>query len=253
MKKLQKHFLYLFLLSTFFGFSQKKLFSNEVGIYVGPVAIASDYNDFENFYTGNIGYNVGIVHYMNFLCSGNCSAYSYRSYLRDHFKVRNEFIYSRVNLKHYGNVIDEDPISLEDDRYRAMEGQLTTYQLGSSLEFYPWSIRSYESGGSFWLPSIGLGAFYTYYTPNNFSTQGFLQSPDWTPGPYINNINNDSGSTISVMGSASARLRISPAEDLLLQARGQYYLSDWVEGVSLPGSRNDITLSLAIGYIYYLD
>ncbi len=254
MKKIQT----LLCFVVFFGIltnmsAQRKLFTNEIGIVAGGAFISSDYADYSSLLSGNIGYSVGVVHYMNFLCAISCSATSSSSYFRNHFKVRNDFSYARVNLKHHGNITDPNNTSTEAQQYRAMRGQTTIYKVGSSIVYHPISIRDFEGGYQLFLPEISLGAAFVHYKPENYSTLGFLNDPSALPPEYFNNIPNRAGITAALTGSVGTRIKLSAVEDLLLQGRFNYFFSDEIEGVVLPNTKNDMLVNILIGYVYYID
>ncbi|NAS31174.1 glutamate dehydrogenase [Flavobacteriaceae bacterium R38] len=236
-------------------------FSNEIGAYAGPVALYSDYGQRQNFDTniGNVGFTIGLTHYMNFSYTNGYNIYSPLNYVKDHFKIRNEISYTKVNLQHFGDFVAPDRTSLFAQQLRGMRGESSIFSLGSSVEFYPLSIKNFESNGYKISPHIGAGIHYSFYTPRAFSTLGVLGDPAVTPEKFQGAFTNESGSAISLVGSIGGRYKISPLEDLLLQAKWQFFFSDFVDGLSpdenrFPENRaNDWLFSIQIGYIFYLE
>ena len=63
---------FIISLILLFGFSNSTLaqfgFSHEIGVIAGPVAFQSDYGERADISTntGNTGYGIGIIHYLNF-------------------------------------------------------------------------------------------------------------------------------------------------------------------------------------------
>lgn len=254
MKNLNKHTIWVFfMLTTTLSFAQSKLFTNELGVFIGPVLMDTDYYDVENLASGNIGYSVGVVHYMNFLCGGNCTSASLNSYFKNHFKVRNDFSYSRINLKNNGAIVDASDTSAEADRYRAMRGQTTLYQLGSALEYYPTGIRDFESGSQLLMPSISIGAQLIHHDGDNYSTLGFISDPNVLPAKYTNTVDNRPGLTGAILATAGTRIKLSPIEDIFIQARYQYFFSDRVEGITIPNSSTENATSIVVGYVYHIE
>ena len=85
---------FIFLLGTNYSFSQLG-FSHEIGVIAGPVEFRSDYGTRNSPETnfGNVGYGIGIVHYINFAYRADCNCYSADTYFNDHFKLRSEISY----------------------------------------------------------------------------------------------------------------------------------------------------------------
>lgn len=111
-------------------------FSNELGIAIGPVAFKSDYGIKGNSETnyGNVGFGIGLMHYINFSYSSGYGGYTRDTYFNDHFKVRNEVFYHSTKLDHYGKFADQN--NIKGEKLRAMHGQAKVLELGSSLEWY---------------------------------------------------------------------------------------------------------------------
>ena len=144
----------LLLVFLFFVFPKQEIFgqlgfSHEIGVITGPVAFYSDYgvrNDFETN-SGNIGFGVGIIHYINFAYRDDCNCYSRDLFFNDHFKIRNEIDFHKTNLEHFGKWVDPDKTSITADQLRAMKGSTTVFEIGSQLEYFPMSIRDFQAGG----------------------------------------------------------------------------------------------------------
>ena len=64
------------------------------------------------------------------------------------------------------------------------------------------------------------------------------------------------GNTFAIVSSIGVRYKLSQDADLMLDLRGQYYLSDWIDGLNhnlASNKNNDWLVWLNFGYIYYLD
>ena len=71
--------------------------------------------------------------------------------------------------------------------------------------------------------------------------------------PYID---DSTGSTYAIVGSVGTRYRLNDNSDLVLDARWQYYGSDWVDGLNHDNPQNeanDWIFWLNVGYIFYLN
>ncbi|GAA3775717.1 glutamate dehydrogenase [Corallibacter vietnamensis] len=248
------------LIGVYSGFSQLG-FSHEIGAIVGPVQFRSDFgeraNDRNNF--GNSGFGIGIVHYINFSYRADCNCYSTDTYFNDHFKLRSELSYNKTKLEHYGEWVAPDKTSTNADKLRAHTGEANNFDIGMQLEYFPFSIRSFQAFSYRIAPFVSLGVHYTSYNPKAYTSYGNSNINNannfysyWDPG----SINPDSGNTWSLVTSIGARYKLTPLSDLMLDLRWQYYGSDWIDGFDhqLPSNKhNDWLVWLNFGYIYYLD
>jgi hypothetical protein len=236
-------------------------FSHEIGFVIGPNAFQSDYGERSDFETniGNVGLELGIVHYLNFSYRAECNCFTRYTYFNDHFKVRNELTFTTVNLEHFGRYVGDDKVSLVADQLRAMHGSTRVLNLGTQLEFFPRSIREFESGGYLLAPYVALGVQYNYYTPTVESDFGRLTDPGVLPVKYQDAYQNESGSTWSVVASFGTRYKFTETSDLLFDVRWRYYFSNWVDGLNpdenlYPENKaNDWGFIINVGYIYYLN
>ena len=242
-------------------------FSHEIGVITGPVQFRSDYGIRENEPTnfGNTGIGIGVIHYLNFSYRADCNCYTTDTYFNDHFNLRNEISWNKTKLEHFGKWVDPNRTSIEADRLRGHKGFATNLDIGTQLEFFPLSIRSFQAFGYRFAPFASLGVHYTYYTPDVSTTfnnpdpsaYGDVTDPTnfysaWDPG----SIDASPGSTWSMVTSVGVRYKISKLADLMLDMRWQYYFNDRVDGLDhqLPSNKyNDWLLWLNFGYIYYLD
>tara|TARA_R110002072_G_scaffold22615_1_gene79252 strand:+ start:73646 stop:74467 length:822 start_codon:yes stop_codon:yes gene_type:complete len=248
-------------------------FSHEVGLITGPVAFYSDFgvrNDFETN-SGNVGYGVGIIHYINFSYRADCNCYTRDTYFNDHFKIRNEIDFHKTRLDHFGKWVDPDRTSITADQLRAMSGSSTVFDIGSQLEYFPLSIRDFSAGAFKISPFISLGIHWVNYNPEVTSDLGAVNTSFTTPDKYFNGFQQEPDSTWGVVASVGIRYKLTPLTDLLIDSRWQYYFSDWVDGlnptiqnnqqvlgegngVPVPENKaNDWIYWLNIGYVVYLD
>ena len=255
----------LILLSTSSAYAQLG-FSHEIGIITGPVAFKADFGERLDSGTnaGNTGFGIGLVHYINFAYQADCNCYTTDNYFNDHFKLRTEISFNKTKLNHLGKWVEDSRTSDEADKLRAHTGEANNFDIGMQLEFFPLSIRSFQAFGYRLAPFVSLGAHYVSYNPkvytdydngtndvgNVLDNNNFYSG--WDPG----SINPDSGSTWSVVSSIGVRYKLNMLSDLMIDLRGQYYFSDWVDGLDhqLNSNKyNDWLVWLNVGYIYYLD
>jgi len=141
-----KHLL-LAILSIAFVQTESKAqlgFSHEIGVITGPVAFQSDFGERFDFDTnaGNVGFGVGLVHYLNFAYRADCNCYSRDTYWNDHFKIRNEIDYHETNLDNFGPEAEDNDFG--GLRLRNHKGKARVWEIGTQIEYFP--IKSFHSG-----------------------------------------------------------------------------------------------------------
>ncbi|MGV6828850.1 MAG: THC0290_0291 family protein [Flavobacteriales bacterium] len=233
-------------------------FSHEIGVITGPVVFYSDFGQRNNFKTnaGNVGFGVGIIHYLNFSYRADCNCYTREAYFNDHFKIRNEIDYHKTNFDHFGRWVAPDQTGVFADQLRAMKGSTTVFDIGTQLEYFPLSIRDFAAGAFKIAPFMSVGVHWVNYNPEVYSELGPLNSSISTPEKYFDSFQQEGDSTWSVVASVGVRYKLSPLSDLMLDGRWQYYFSNWVDGLNpdVPENKaNEWIYWLNIGYIYYLD
>lgn len=255
-------------------------FSHEIGVIAGPVAFQSDYGERLDFETnsGNVGFGVGIVHYLNFAYRADCNCYSRDTYWNDHFKIRNEIDYHETNLDNFGEEArDNDFGGL---RLRNHKGKARVFEIGTQLEYFPMSIRDFQAGAYKLAPYVSLGVHYVSFNPeattllrSDGDIFGVVENPftaDPTDvGPALiegfgvgegrngTGIDDRPGDTWAITWSAGVRYKLGPLSDLLIDARWHFYTSNWVDGLNpdpRPSNRaNDWIFWLNVGYVYYIE
>lgn len=251
-------------------------FSHELGIIAGPVQFRSDFGSRDEFKTnfGNSGIGIGIVHYINFSYQADCNCYTTNNYFNDHFKLRNEISWNRTKLEHLGEFVNPDRVSVLADQLRAHKGVAQNIDIGTQIEFFPLSIRSFQAYGYKLAPFVSLGVHYTSFNPKASTT---YDNPDpsaygdilnqsniysnwfnnYTPDtdPYPINVNG--GGAFSAVTSIGMRYKLDKTSDIMLDLRGQYFFSDWIDGLNHNwegyNKSNDWLIWFNVGYIYYLN
>ena len=260
--------LIIIILTAQISFAQMG-FSHEIGIITGPVALKSDYGLRGEFETnaGNTGFGIGLVHYINFAYQADCNCYTTDNYFNDHFKLRTEISYNKTKLEHFGEYVDPVRTGLGAQQLRGQIGEANNFDIGMQMEYFPLSIRSFQAFAYKLAPFVSFGAHYVSYNPKVSTTFGDKNSqntlnyyqPWYTLDPDPINakpIDVSSGSTWSLVSSIGVRYKLSPISDLMLDLRGQYYFTDWIDGVDHKleyNKFNDWMVWLNFGYIYYLD
>lgn len=263
----QLTFISVFFIGISTGFAQK-WFSNEIGIIVGPVAFQSDFGERRDFETnsGNTGFGVGLVHFMNFEYRG--SGYAPYKYFFDHFKVRSEISWNKTNLKHFGKWVDPDRTGINADKLRAHSGETNNFDIGMQLEYFPFSLKEFSYARHAFTPFVSLGFHLTAYNPRAYTTYGDgnprnldnYYSPwhRYSDGSIRDSkfITTEGGTAFSIVGSVGTRYKLSYYSDLLLDLRWQHYFSDRIDGLNhgLPSNKsNDYMVWLNVGFVHYLE
>lgn len=264
-----KHLVSIFCLFIIVNSSHAQLgFSHEIGVITGPLQLRSDFGSRDDASTnnGNTGFGFGIVHYLNFSYRADCNCYTADTYFNDHFKLRNEISWNKTDLEHLGRWVDPSRTSTQANQLRGHTATATNFDIGTQIEFYPLSIRSFQSFGARFAPFASLGVHYTTYSPdvktdyvNPLDPLAFGDVNDadnfyseWDPG----SVNPNSGSTWSMVASAGVRYKVSRLSDIMLDMRWQYYFSDWIDGLNHQleyNKYNDWLVWVNVGYIVYLN
>ncbi|WP_299777503.1 glutamate dehydrogenase [uncultured Formosa sp.] len=221
----------------------------EIGLLAGPVQMRSDFGlkgDSETN-SGNIGFGAGLMLDINPMDWG-----SRRDYAYDHFKLRFDFSYNQTNLQHYGKYVAADQTSEDANRLRNQRGESKNFNIGAGLEYYPLSLRNFYYGFFDFTPYLILGAQYTYANPgSNITDSDQLFSP-WESG----SVNVDSFYTAALNTGVGLRYKVSEYSDFLIEAKWQFFNSDWVDGLNHQleyNKNNDSLIWINFGYVYYIN
>lgn len=281
-----KHLLPVFGLFLFSNNSYSQLgFSHEIGVIAGPVEFRSDFGSRFDEATnlGNSGIGIGLIHYINFAYRADCNCYSTDTYFNDHFKLRNEISWNYTKLDHHGEWVAPDKTSDNSWRLRGHHGVAENFDIGTQLEWFPRSIRSFQAFSYLLAPYVSLGIHYTSSSPQASST---YVDPNPGPNQTVGNvfdprniysywyedptflppvqpgetrqypIDPSNRGDWSMVTSVGVRYKIGVLSDLLLDLRWQLYFNDWVDGFNHKLSYNkfnDWLIWLNVGYVYYLD
>ncbi len=256
-----KHLTFLFCLLFGINITSAQFgFSHEVGVIAGPIAFQSDYGERKDWETnkGNTGIGIGLIHYINFSYRADCNCYTTDTYFNDHFKIRNEISWNKTTLNHFGPETEKN--NDNSARLRAHQGEANNLNIGTQLEYFPFSIRDFAAGAYKFAPYGSLGAQFTYYNPKATSSRegGILDEENNLFYEFQDGgLNLDSGTTWSVVASVGTRYKLTIMSDLLIDLRWQYYFSNWTDGLNheknIQDKANDWLVWLNVGYIYYLD
>jgi len=253
-------FPFVLFLSMQLSYSQLD-FSHEIGVIAGPIAYHSDFGERYDFDTnsGNMGFGIGLVYYMNFDYLVSYKLSHRNSYFRDHFKIRAELSWNKTKLNHFGEWVDDARTSTAADKLRAHSGEAQNFNLGAQLEYYPYSLKQYSRRGPDWAPFASLGLQYVFFSPTVQTAYGDQNIdnannfyPQWEPG----SITYEKGSTLSLVGSIGTRYKLTGLSDLMIDLRFQSFFDDKTDGLDhqlSSNKTNDWMVWLNFGYIIYID
>lgn len=235
--------------------------THEIGVVAGRVEFRSDYGQRHDTKTNlnNMGFGISFVDYLNFSYTDFVN-----DYFAEHFKVRNEFSYSKANLQHYGVWVEKNTIPLK--QLQAMRGTTQLINLGFQLEYSFLHIHDFEKTIGSFNPYISLGPQVSYYTATATSELGELGNITTTYPKYLvpsdgrpHGYSNESKAVFSVALNLGTRYKLTSMSDLMFDIRAQYFGSDWVDGLNpnedlFPENKsNDWLTFVGLGYIYYFE
>ncbi len=246
--------LFLFLCSnlTFAQYTNGGGTNQEIGIMAGPVFFQSDYGEagvFENYYKNN-GISIGVFYYVSAISDAKSS-------FSEYFKLRLEASYMKSTLNHYGKYVEPKYTNLFANQLRAMSGSVTAFNFGFQMEIYPFKTDDYN--GDTFSPYVSFGSQLSNYTSVVKSSLGPIGNSATTPDKYLDGIKNESGLTGSLTTSIGARYLLDKSNALIIDARIQYYFTDWMDGLNPDSNKypentsNDWSTTINLGYVYYFD
>ncbi|PJJ10301.1 hypothetical protein CLU83_3703 [Flavobacterium sp. 1] len=260
MTKLKIIALLLLIGLPFNSFSQAGI-SHELGVIAGRIEFRSDYGQRNDTQTNlnNMGLQIAFVDYMNFSYTDFVN-----DYFAEHFKIRNEFSYSKTNLQHYGKWTEKNTIPSK--QLKAMRGSTQLVNLGFQLEYSFVHIHDFERTIGSFAPYIALGPQVNFYTATATSELGELGNTNTTHPKYLvpsdghpYGFSNESKMVFSGVLNIGTRYKLTPMSDLVFDIRAQYFNSDWVDGLNpnrelfTENKNNDWLTFIGFGYILYLN
>lgn len=236
---------------------------HELGILIGPSLLLSDYGQRSNLTSSfnNAGLSMGIAHYLSF----NETSLKI-NFFKIHFKIRSELSYTRTILNHYSDWIKNNPTSQDAQQLKAMETKTSILNLGSQLEYFPFSeVYNMTDTPYKFSPYVSLGLLYSFYAPKTSSSLGKLGTEDVTFPKYLvpsdghkYGFTSEKSSCWSVVSSLGTRYKLFNDDELIIEARIQWFNSDWIDGLNISkkvyteNRSNDWQFWLNFGYVFQL-
>ncbi len=241
----------LFLIIVFSDVFSQGYYEHEFGFNTGIYQLRSDYGERFDSETnfGNQGITFGLSYYLNRASSRRTN------YFKEHVKYRIDFIFSSVNLEHYGEYAD-------DPRLEAMTGTFNNLGFSAGLEYYPFGIKIQEYSRTYSFfenlsPYAGFGLGVNYVSPDaESSLEGGLDNPEnifptFVPQDNDDGLNLDSRIVPSLNLRLGIRLNLGMRDGIILESSWMLFGSDLVEGLKPNGPQNkytDWSWGINIGY-----
>jgi len=219
--------------------------NHEIGVFLGPSFMQTDYGEAEQFKSSinNTGFGFGIAYIADFsdarLNSTLGRAFS------EHVKLRAELSYMKANFAYDGRPVDNP--SVEQNRFKAMEGSTKLLNLGLFTEIFVFNLTEDKK----LQPYVLLGASYTSVRPS-------LKSSLPYPSIYLpeeDNIFMEKQNVFSFTGGVGTRYKLDEV-DIVFEYRFQAFMSDRIEGLDsdISGDKyNDAQTIFNIGIVFELD
>ncbi len=260
-----KILLVLFLLGlSNLSYSQLEVY-NEIGVYGGMSQLQSDYGQVDNLNLETISYGLGLLFYVS-VDDYDVSYRPLRNYLKNHLKLRSELSFSEFNHRHLNKIAFKD--NLNSKKLEAMRGTTNLLHLGAQLEFYFFNMVEFENEKEpfHFNPFVSFGGGLNYYDTKAYSTLGEVGLIATTFEKFTfpsegrkYSVSTESKFTYSIATNVGTRLNVARGHDIIIDARFQYFFSDWIDGLN-PNRElypenvtNDTFIGINIGYIYYFD
>lgn len=247
-----------------YTFDNKHL-THDVGIFVGPYSIQSDYGQRYDLQSeiGNMALSVSLVHYLTFY--NRNARWNARYRIIDDIAIKTEINFLTTDdLRHHGKYIIGGGPNSNRQKLRDMRGSVSMLNVGVSAEYHLRDLRTFSAYYSDfnWLPYISFGLMYSMFENDLTTEHG---NGDWRSNPTLlftkwQNWQDRAvgkGSTGSAVLGAGIRYKLTERMDLSALARWQYFFSDNVDGLNAkndPANKyNEWLVSLQVGVIWHLN
>lgn len=246
--KLLKKIISIVILVTSISINAQKgmVVDNEIGIYLGPTFMQTDYGEANNFKSSvnNGGFGYGIAYIADFSNSKfNSKLFSFIS---KRLKTRIEFSYSKTLFEYDGAPV-ENVNSLEYENYKAMKGETKLYNFGAFSEIYFLSLKHNFK----FQPYFITGISYSIVNPSLNTTKAL---PDAFT-PENENVFLEQQNVVSFSSGLGLRYKLNTI-DFLIESRFNSFFSDRIEGLDsniTADNNNDAQVIFNIGIVFHLN
>ncbi len=246
--KIFKKILPVIILATCIHINAQKgmVVGNEIGIYLGPTFMQTDYGEANNFKSSvnNGGFGYGIAYIADFSNSKfNSKLFSFIS---KRLKTRIEFSYSKTLFEYDGAPV-ENPNNPEYKNFKAMKGKTKLYNFGAFSEIYFLSLKH----SSKFQPYFITGISYSIANPSLKTTEALPSA--FTP--ENENVFLEQQNVVSFSSGLGLRYKLNTI-DFLIESRFNSFFSDRIEGLDsnvTADNNNDTQVIFNIGIVFHLN
>lgn len=256
-------FTIVLLLPFFMAFSQEEdetdseplSYSFEADVHLGAVSFNTDYGiskDVEIGTVGNVGFAIGASVYMNFF-KRDLGLSSSEKWLSKHLKLKAKLSYLRADLK-----FNEDRAGTSE-KLLAISGSTSVISLAAIAEYHYFDLTDFNAlNKNIFSPYVGIGPAINFSRPTFETSLGdYISRPEILPLSFQNEaIATEPEAILSLVLSLGTRIKTGEKSDLIIDSEWQYFASDKIDGLDVPGAtntKNDWMYHLSLGYVFYFD
>lgn len=225
--------------------AQNIVVSNELGVFLGPTFMQTDYGEAEQFDSSinNTGFSFGVAYIADFSSSRLNSGFG-RAFT-EHVKLRGELSYMRASFAYDGKPTES--LNTESALFKAMKGNTKILSIGIFTEINVFNLNNDKK----LQPYLILGGSYSSVDPN-------LESSLTLPSIYLpeeDYVFMEKQNVFSYSGGIGTRYKLDEI-DIVFEYRLTNYTSDKVEGLesSIAGNKNnDTQTNFNIGVVFHLE
>lgn len=222
--------------------AQGTIINHELGVFIGPTFMQTDYGEAENFQSSinNTGFGFGIAYIADF--SNSRPNTNFGRFFSQHVKLRGELSHIKASFAFDGKPVNNP--SAEQDRFKAMQGNSKMLNFGLFTEIYPFRLINDKKLQPYFL----LGGSYTSANP---SLKSSLPLPSIFL-PEEDNVFMEKHHIFSYTTGLGLRYQLDEV-DLVFEYKLNYFTSDKVEGLSATFSgnkNNDAQTIFNLGVIF---
>lgn len=238
----------MLIISQYCLTAQNTIINNEIGVFLGPAYIQTDYGEANNFSssTANVGLDIGIAYVADFSDSRYSSGLF--SWISEHLKTRIELSYTSTKLNHDEARTDQGS-QLSRDQFKGVTGEVKMLHIGIMGEWY---FKSISLNTKKFKPYLLTGISYTN-AKSEMSISSFGLPTIYVNTPTDTNLYVGENSAISFTYGLGGRYEINDNLDIILEGRFQSFMSDRIEGIdtNIPGDKkNDAQVIFKLGAVY---
>lgn len=225
--------------------AQNMVIDDEIGVFLGPTFMQTDYGEAHQFDSSinNTGFGFGFAYIADFSSSRTHS--NFGRMFSEHVKLRVELSYVKANFSYDGRPVEVP--NVQQDRFKAMEGSTKLLNLGLFSEIYLKNIVDEKKLQPYMLLGVSIS-----------SVKPSLKSSLALPNIYLpeeENVFMENQTVLSFTGGLGTRYRLDDV-DIVFEYRFNAFMSDKVEGLdsNIPADKNNDTQTIFnLGVVFKLN